>query len=444
MKRIFLLPVLCLQTMLLCAQLTCQPMVGHVGLRDARIWIQSQGPAIGQVECWPDSLPQCPANPVVSVPMSLTADGAFTAVFNLGGLEPGTDYRFRIVLDGAVASGGIDSQAQRFSTQPLWQYRFDPPPFTMAVGSCSFINEPAYDRPGRPYGGGYDIFNTIAAADPDLMLWLGDNVYFREVDWGSLSGMQHRYSHLRQLPEMQALLGACPHLATWDDHDFGPDDSDGSWVHKDWAAKTFQDFWPNPSQGLPDAGGQGITTAFSFMDVDVFVLDNRTFRIHPDNRTQTPQMLGADQMDWLMAALQSSRAPFKLIAVGSQVVSDFAGYENMARFKKERAELLRRIDKEGIRGVVFLTGDRHSSELSRLTLPSGRTILDFTCSALTSGTYDHSDEPNHHRVDGTMVGIRNYGTLSFSGPRKDRVMTIRTHNAQGEVLWEQVVSESDL
>lgn len=444
MKQIFLLPVLCLQSVVLFAQLACQPMVGHVGLRDARIWIQSQGPAIGQVECWPDSLPHCPANPQVSASLSLTADAAFTTVFDLGGLEPGTAYRFRIVLDGAAASEGIDPQAQRFTTQPLWQYRFDPPPFTMAVGSCSFINEPAYDRPGTPYGGGYEIFNTIAASDPDLMLWLGDNVYFREVDWGSLSGMQHRYSHLRQLPEMQALLGACPHLATWDDHDFGPDDSDGSWVHKDWAADTFRDFWPNPSQGLPDAGGQGITTAFSFMDVDVFVLDNRTFRIHPDNRTQTPQMLGDVQMDWLMAGLQSSRAPFKLIAVGSQVVSDFAGYENMARFKKERAELLRRIDKEGIRGVVFLTGDRHSSELSRLTLPGGRTVLDFTCSALTSGTYDHSDEPNHHRVDGTMVGVRNYGTLSFSGPRKDRVMTIRTHNAQGDVLWEQVVSESDL
>ncbi|MBK8613627.1 MAG: hypothetical protein IPN85_09025 [Flavobacteriales bacterium] len=37
------------------------------------------------------------------------------------------------------------------------------------------MNEPAYDRPGTAYGGGYGIFNSIAETKPDLMLWLGDN-----------------------------------------------------------------------------------------------------------------------------------------------------------------------------------------------------------------------------------------------------------------------------
>jgi len=155
-------------------------------------------------------------------------------------------------------------------------------------------------------------------------------------------------------------------------------------------------------------------------------------------------MLGQEQMDWLISALQYSRAPFKLVAVGSQVVSDYAGYENMAMFAAERGELLRRIDAEDIQGVVFLTGDRHSSELSSLTLPGGRTVLDFTCSALTSGSYDHSSEPNHNRMDGTMVGIRNYGTLSFSGPRTGRVMTIRTMDTDGNLLWEREFAASDL
>ena len=199
-----------------------------------------------------------------------------------------------------------------------------------------------------------------------------------------------------------------------------------------------------PPQGLAETGGQGIATALSFMDVDVFILDNRTFRINPDNRTRTPQMLGQAQLDWLISALQYSEAPFKLVAVGSQVVSDYAGYENMAMFAAERGELLRRIDAEDIRGVVFLTGDRHSSELSSLTLPGGRTVLDFTCSALTSGSYDHSSEPNHNRMDDTMVGIRNYGTLSFSGPRTERVMTIRTMDGEGNLLWEREFAASDL
>ncbi len=419
-------------------------MVGHVGLRDARVWIQAEKMAKAQLECWPAEGQLDPEDVQRSDIQVLKPSSAHTATFDLGGLEPGTSYAFRVMLNGQEVEQGIDAATLRFETQPLWQHRIDPPEFTMALGSCSFINEAAYDRPGKPYGGGYDIFNTIAKAEPDLMLWLGDNVYFREVDWGSESGMHHRYSHMRQLPEIQGLLGACPHVAIWDDHDFGPNDADGSWIHKDWAADAFRHFWPNPSQGLPDTGGKGITAAFSYMDVDVFLLDNRTFRVSPDNVTRTPQMLGSAQMDWLVSALKFSQAPFKLVAVGGQVISDFAEYENMARFEGERNELLRRIDEEDIQGVVFLTGDRHSSELSQLTLPGGRTVLDFTCSALTSGAYDHSGEPNHNRIEGTSIGIRNYGTLTFSGPLDDRVLSIKTHDAGGHMLWEHVVKASEL
>ncbi|MEC8758256.1 MAG: alkaline phosphatase family protein, partial [Bacteroidota bacterium] len=200
----------------LLAQLACQPMVGHVGLRDVRIWIQTEAAGTAHIECRPAASDAKDGSDILrSLPRDLVPTSAHTATFDLGGLEPGTAYTYEVILNGQATSEGLDPDVLRFETQPLWQYRFDPPAFTLAVGSCSYINETEYDRPGTPYGGGYSIFNTIAASDPDLMLWLGDNVYFREVDWGSRSGMQHRYSHLRQLPEMQALLGACPHIATW-------------------------------------------------------------------------------------------------------------------------------------------------------------------------------------------------------------------------------------
>lgn len=426
------------------AQLACQPMVGHTGLRDARIWIQTKAPCSATVVCWPDSLGDAPEAVLIPPVQELVPGKANTAIFDLGGLEPGTTYRYQILVEDEPATTGFDRALLKFTTQPLWQYRFDPPDFTMAVGSCVFINEPRYDRPGAPYGGGYSIFESMAATDPDAMLWLGDNVYFREVDWGSMSGMQHRYSHLRAVPELQSLLGACPHYAIWDDHDFGPNDSDGSWVHKDWAATAFGQFWANPSQGLPDLGGQGITSSFQFHDIDFFLLDNRTFRVNQGNVTNAPQVLGEEQVDWLIQALKYSRAPFKVIAIGGQFLSDYAKYENMAQYPEERAGLLRRIEKEDIHGVVFLSGDRHSTELSALTLNDGRQILDFTCSALTSKTYDNNNEPNSLRVDGTMVTVRNFGTLEVTGPRKERVLTIRAHDAEGATLWERSYAAADL
>jgi alkaline phosphatase D len=121
----------------------------------------------------------------------------------------------------------------------------------MAVGSCAYIGEAQYDRPGDPYGGDYQIFTNIHQDQPALMLWLGDNTYLREVDWHSRSGIQHRFTHTRSLSEMQPLLASTHHYAIWDDHDYGPNNSDRSFIFKDIVTDIFCDFWGNPTCGIP-------------------------------------------------------------------------------------------------------------------------------------------------------------------------------------------------
>ena len=66
-------------------------------------------------------------------------------------------------------------------------------------------------RPGRPYGGGEGIFDAIAATGPDLMLWLGDNIYLRDPTYTSLEGIQPPLSVL-SVPSgaAQALAGHAP------------------------------------------------------------------------------------------------------------------------------------------------------------------------------------------------------------------------------------------
>jgi phosphodiesterase/alkaline phosphatase D-like protein len=63
-----------------------------------------------------------------------------------------------------------------------------PRDFRVAFGSCAYVNDPPFDRssrPSGPYGGGYAIFDSIARMKPDMMLWLGDNIYLRDADVGS-------------------------------------------------------------------------------------------------------------------------------------------------------------------------------------------------------------------------------------------------------------------
>ena len=73
------------------------------------------------------------------------------------------------------------------------------------------------------------------------MMWLGDNMYLRTPDFLSNTGIRHRYRHARSLPELQPLLGSVHHYAIWDDHDYGPNDADGSFVNKQLTESAFND-----------------------------------------------------------------------------------------------------------------------------------------------------------------------------------------------------------
>ncbi|MBL7982725.1 MAG: alkaline phosphatase family protein [Flavobacteriales bacterium] len=409
------------------------PMPGHSDLLEATIWMQCKGPCTARLEYWamdrPDSV-------LTTAEQTSDAAKAHAMDFTMAPVVPGTTYGYRPIVNDKVVDVG---QPLTFHTQPLWRHRTDPPPFTMAIGSCAYINEPAYDRPGRAYGGEYVIFDAIADKKPDVMLWLGDNIYLREPDWGSRSGYLHRYTHARSTPELQRLLRSTHHYAIWDDHDFGPNDADGSFVQSALAREMFDLFWPNPTCGVP--GVNGTTTMVNHVDVDLFLMDDRTFRVPGNLMNSTPALLGNEQLDWLIRALKASSAPFKLVAIGSQVLNDAAVYENYATMPQERAELLRRIEEEGIHGVIFLTGDRHFTELSEVRLKDGRVVYDLTVSPLTSGVYK-AKETNTNRVEGTVVEERNFATLSFSGTLKERVMLIRVFDSKGTLLWERSIPRS--
>jgi alkaline phosphatase D len=104
----------------------------------------------------------------------------------------------------------------------------------------------------------------------------------------------------------------------------------------------------------------------------------------------------------------------------------------------ERDYLLRQIEREGIKNVIFLTGDRHHTELSAMVNAAGNTVYDFTVSPLTSGAHD-TDEPNLYRVPGTMVTERNFGIMEISGPRKERQLIFKIFDVNGELLWSESI-----
>ncbi len=412
------------------------PLVGYSKMTEVCIWFQTKEKSDVKIKYWEKEQPQ----KILTTDRIVTKkENAFTGKLIIEKLSPGKEYYFDIYINGEKQEFAYQP---KFQTQTLWQWRTDPPEFKFAAGSCAFINETQVDRPGKAYGGDYQIFNSIADMNPDFMLWLGDNVYLREVDWDSWSGIIHRYSHDRATPELQKLFATTHNYAIWDDHDFGTNNSDRGLWNKNMTLKAFEMFWPNPSFGVNNL--PGITTYFEWADCAFFLMDDRYFRT-PDNRkTGKRELLGKEQIEWLIDALVSSKASFKFVAIGTQVLNENASGENYSSFHEEREYLLNIIQKENIPGVIFLSGDIHRTELLKLERENDYPLYEFTISPLTSGVSNYRDSLNNLLVEGTLTYKRNYGIFEITGGKKNRILKFTDFDSDGNELWHYEIKASDL
>lgn len=413
------------------------PMVGYSEMRETLLWAQTKKEAKVKFIYWDKNEPN---KKFQTKEIKTRENNAYTARLFADNVLPGRNYQYDLYIDNIKIERPYPTE---FKTPPLWQWRTDPPEFKVAFGSCTYVNQEEFDRPGKPYGGNYEIFTSIFQKKPDLMLWTGDNVYLREADWYSKTGIFNRYTHTRSLTEMQPLLGSTANYAILDDHDFGPNDSDSSYRDKDDAIQAFKLFWGNPTYGN---NGSSAFTKFEWGDVEFFLLDNRSFRDANKNKSTNKTMLGKQQFNWLINGLISSQATFKIIVIGGQVLNPInqTSIEDYSLFPEEKEELLRKLIEQDIKGVLFLTGDRHQTELTMLQRDKTYPLYDLTVSPLTATAYDSSKENNYLRVPNTIVTKRNFATMDVLGVKKNRKLIFTIYDTDGKELWNKEIKESEL
>ena len=363
-----------------------------------------------------------------------------------------SQYEYRILIDGKELSNNFPYE---FTTKKVWARwsKVEPGDFSFLLGSCTYFNEPAYDRPGNPYGQNPAILNTMAETKGDFMVWLGDNVYLREADWTSRSGIYRRNSYNRAQKELQKMLYVRPNYAIWDDHDFGPNDSNGSYDLKDETLNSFKEYWGNKTYG--ESNNPGIYGKFSYLDAEFFLLDDRYHRSANQIRDSidgkaNPEkhFLGKQQMEWLKNALISSDYNIRFIVCGSQVNNMMADKESFSKYSSEYHELIEFIVSNKIKGVIFLTGDRHFTEMLKVEKQNFYPIYEFTSSPISSGVYtaitSSAEAKNPMRVDGSLLAENNFGKITVSGPVNDRSITFQSINANGEEKWKHSIKLNDL
>jgi alkaline phosphatase D len=420
-------------------QIKCGPMVAYTDYREVALWIQTEKPASVKVNYWEVTNP---TKKYTTDPALTQKSKFFAATILADQVEPSKSYAYELVVNNKLVKL---PQSLGFKTQTLWQYRTEPPVVKFAFGSCNFVNDEVYDRPGKPYGSGFEIFEAIANQKPDFMLWTGDNAYYREVDFGTKLGLQRRMSHTRSLPQMQQLLGQCSHYAIWDDHDYGPNNSDRSFVLKNESLEVFKDHWPMPARAFP---GEGITTMFDYADAQFFLLDDFWWKAPTEGKDvgDRGDYLGQKQLNWLLDALTSSKATFKFIVCGGQVLNSSRIFENMSMSDAERAKLLEEITKRQISGVLFISGDRHHSIIHKLTREGAYPLYDFTVSPLTSGTSKPlpKELENSTAQKDYVSSEKSFGIIEISGSRKERILKFTLHNSKGEPQWTKELNANDL
>ena len=365
----------------------------------------------------------------------------------LYGLDFNTSYNYNLFIDDKEIKTPF---VTKFTTQDLWQWRKPAPDFSFLAGSCNYVNDPSIDRPGNPYGGDSSIFETMAKSGAAFHVWMGDNWYTREVDFGSAWGLNYRASHDRAQKILQPFMASMPQYSIWDDHDYGPDNSGKSFYLKNESREIFKNYMLNPSYGEEE---KGIYTKISYSDVDLFLTDDRFFRSEddmPDSVNGTPSkdkhFFGPAQMEWLKNSLEFSKATFKIIVVGSQVLNPLSRAECMQQYSYEYNELLNFIQTQKLEGIVFFSGDRHHSEIIKVENSKFYPLYDVTLSSYTAGISKVSGEEKNsiYRVKGTLVEENNFGKISVSGPNENRIMKIECIGTKGNQLSGFTINSNEL
>jgi alkaline phosphatase D len=381
------------------------------------------GPDEVQIEFGPLSEP---GTLMRTAPQKARKENDYTVVVPLSGLAPATAYRYRAIVAGAPDMNQEPLGFFRAMTAPAPNARAQ---FTVAFGSCVRVER----HPLQP------VWSALQARNPNLMLWLGDNVYADTLDADILAEC---YQRQRALPEMQQFIRTVPQLAIWDDHDFGLNDSDKSSPIKVESLAVFRRYWANPAYGLP--GAPGVFFSFGYGGVDFFMLDNRYHRdspTSPDGPSKTA--LGSEQKNWLKAQLRSSRAPFKIIASGQPWNDEKGpGGESWEAFSHERAELFAFIREEKISGVVLLSGDNHVGELNCLpeSKNGGYDLFEISGSPLAQDpSISWLNYRTIPRIRQVYFSGSNFGLLAFDLTQNDPVLTVTLHDVQGNSVWSPLV-----
>ncbi len=383
---------------------------GDVNENSAVIWSRVNLPSLMHVEYSNNSIFSYPDSRVKWVDNATD----FTGTIKLGNLTGATQYFYRVWFSSTDNRFNSSSMTGTFKTAPLTTTESEAP---ISFIISADLGGQTYCREDNKEGG-YRIFEKMKSLSPDFYIQNGDMIYADnkcpkmrvdgasnipgnfssnadpDVNWNNVSLLHDIYlkhwEYNRDDPNLQAFLSNTSMYGQWDDHevinDFG-----GQWS-----------YWNEDNKnrtGYPNLVKEGRDVFFTFMpiersqehpnkiyrlfhwgkEMDLFLLDARTNRSRndiADTVDNNKTMLGKDQLTWLKQNLLNSTATWKVISsdvpmsvpTGSNA-SKYGrdgwangidlDFSSKTGFERELKGIMKFIDDNEIRNVIFVTTDVH-------------------------------------------------------------------------------------
>jgi phosphodiesterase/alkaline phosphatase D-like protein len=253
--------------------------------------------------------------------------------FTVEDLDPATEYRYVLESEGVpdeVRSGTVTTFPE------------GPAALTLAFGACARTNSDGA------------VFDAIRGVDPDLYVIMGD-LHYRNIDQNDPSLFAAAYNQVHDSPGQSRLYRDVPIAYVWDDHDFGPNDSDSRSTSRPAAWASYRDHVPHYELTTGSEGS--INQAFTVGRVRVLMLDTRSHRLAEEG-----VMLGEEQLEWLFAELLAARDTHALTLVVSPnawIGTAEAGADHWGGFADERERIGEFLATNAIVNLVLISGDSH-------------------------------------------------------------------------------------
>lgn len=304
----------------------------------------------------------------------------------------------------------------------------DGPITRIHFGSCIKQDRPA------------PLFETILRDKPKLFIFLGDNIY---GDTSDMKVLQAKYDRLAAIPGFAKLRSSSRVLATWDDHDYGMNDSGANYGKRKESQQLFQKFWEGKADARP-----GVYRSHTFgakaRRVQVIMLDTRYFRgplktgerrtggpYYPQPDPSVP-MLGEAQWTWLEQQFEKP-ADLRIVASSIQCIPEASGQETWSNLPNERKRFFDLVAKTKANGVIIISGDRHWSEISVLDEDVPYPIYDVTSSSINQLHKRGTPTKNRFRALPTSFHQENFGRLNIDWQRDDPLVTAEIVDLDGKV-----------